>query len=92
MTESGDLLCGLVQAPPNFDRWNRAMRGAYRKGVQSFIEGGKLFNCPYEDIRKPSGRLSWSRAFIACWQDGFKDAARYAAQREARQCVTDECV
>lgn len=73
-----DLLCGLVPKPSYFDHWNRAMRGTYRKGIEAFIAGKTLADCPYEDIRKPSGRLSWSRAFIICWHDGFKDAEKYS--------------
>jgi hypothetical protein len=33
-------------------------------------------DCPYEDKRKPSGKLSWSRAFINAWSDGLHDALR----------------
>lgn len=78
-SESNDLLCGLVPKPSNFDNWNRAMRGVYRKGIEAFMAGKNISDCPYEDIRKPSGRLSWSRSFIICWEDGFRDAAKYAA-------------
>lgn len=65
--------------PSNFDRWNRAMRGAYMKGRRAFDAGQPETSCPYEDIRKPSGLLSWSRAFIRAWEDGWKDAERDAA-------------
>ena len=27
--------------------------------------------CPYQDKRKPSGGLSWSRSFIKAWLDGL---------------------
>lgn len=53
--------------PPLFSSWNRAHRGAYRRG---FHAAGTGEPCPYEDHRKPSGRLSWSRSFIRTWEDG----------------------
>lgn len=60
--------------PDRFDRWNRAHRGAYKKGVAAFNEGKKIRDCPYIDKRKESGRLSWSRSFICAWDDGWRDA------------------
>jgi len=56
-----------------FRGWNRAMVGAYKKGHKAKNEGHPISACPYEDIRKPSGKLSWSRAFIRAWQDGWFD-------------------
>jgi ribosome modulation factor len=60
--------------PHLFHQWNRAMQGAYKKGVLAFREGVPLSGCPYQDKRKPSGRLSWSRAFESAWRDGWRDA------------------
>lgn len=65
-----------MKLPGNFENWNPAMRGAYMKGRKAFAEGESKSDCPYEDKRKPSGRLSWSRAFIRAWQDGYRDAQR----------------
>lgn len=50
------------------------MRGAFIKGVSAFFSGANESECPYDDIRKPSGKLSWSRAFINSWLDGFEYA------------------
>ena len=60
--------------PANFGAWNPAMRGAFLKGSAHCLEGGSIDDCPYQDKRKPSGKLSWSRAFINAWRDGFQYA------------------
>jgi hypothetical protein len=65
--------------PPGFENWNRALRGAYRKGYESFGAGIEFQSCPYEDKRKPSGKLSWSRSFIRAWEDGWEEAKKQAA-------------
>lgn len=70
------LLCGLVKIPRLFEFWNPAMRGAYKKGIQAFIDGKNTDDCPYKDKRKASGGLSWSRAFLKTWHDGFEAAAK----------------
>ena len=61
--------------PPRFESWNRAMRGAFRKGYEAQQSGSGKDTCPYADKRKPSGKLSWSRAFITSWHDGWEWAA-----------------
>jgi ribosome modulation factor len=60
--------------PSNFLRWNRALRGAFLKGAAAHLAGENLGACPYDDKRKPSGRLSWSRAFRNAWRDGWEYA------------------
>ena len=73
-------VCHSVQGftePANITSWNRAHAGAYRKGVLARAAGMDLAQCPYEDRRKASGRISWSRSFITAWQDGWQDADRY---------------
>ncbi len=72
-------LFGIVPVPSLFTQSNRAMRGAYTKGVAAFFSGLSIEDCPYRDKRKASGGLSWSRAFITCWRDGFSDAGRAMA-------------
>jgi hypothetical protein len=67
----------LVQ-PPGFQSWNRALQGAYKKGWQAFFNSKDEGDCPYRDKRKDCGRLTWSRSFIAAWQDGFADARKSA--------------
>lgn len=64
--------------PQGFENWNPAHRGAYLKGWRAFVAGEPRGACPYVDIRKPSGRLSWSRSFIRAWEDGWDDAQKDA--------------
>ena len=65
-----------IKPPEGFDKWNRSMRGAYMKGARAFLSGETLGDCPYRDHRTDSGRLSWSRAYIRAWSDGFVDAEK----------------
>ena len=65
-----------VIEPYGFERWNRALQGAYRKGWAAAEAGQTEDDCPYEDKRKPSGKLSWSRSFIRAWHDGWAAASR----------------
>lgn len=62
-----------MNLPNGFEKWNPAMRGAYLKGRKACENGMSIDDCPYKDKRKPSGGLSWSRAFIRAWEDGFRD-------------------
>jgi len=75
-----------ISFPRDFAKWNRAYRGAYMKGVHAALEGHAFSECPYVDIRKPSGKLSWSRAFIRAWQDGWQyaDSDRESAKTTAQ--------
>jgi ribosome modulation factor len=76
--------------PRNFAMWNRAHRGAYRKGYSAGASGEPIESCPYEDRRKESGRLSWSRSFITAWTDGWEEGRKqfiiteYHANRSGR--------
>jgi ribosome modulation factor len=54
----------------NFPK-SRALRGAFLKGMRAGLAGHLKTECPYIDRRKPSGKLSWSRAFINAWHDGW---------------------
>jgi hypothetical protein len=69
----------MMPTPAGFENWNPALRGAYRKGCVAATAGEPLSACPYEDRRKASGRLTWSRAFISAWRDGWQDTHRAAA-------------
>lgn len=64
-----------MNLPDGFEKWNSALRGAFKKGIQSYLDGAPMGACPYEDKRKVDGRLSWSRSFIAAWHDGWEWAA-----------------
>ena len=70
-----------AELPRGIELWNRAHRGAYMKGRCAALEGKSLNDCPYEDLRKPSGKLSWSRSFITAWRDGFKDMKEIISDR-----------
>jgi ribosome modulation factor len=61
-----------MKPPRGFETWNRALRGAYRKGHETGLNGLAATSCPYIDKRKQSGRLTWSRGFITAWHDGWK--------------------
>lgn len=58
--------------PSDAHRWNRALRGAFLKGQRARAAGDQLTDCPYADIRKLDGRLTWSRSFERAWVDGWK--------------------
>jgi ribosome modulation factor len=64
-----------MSLPDGFEKWNPAMRGAFKKGMQAQKDGAQKEACPYKDKRKPDGRLSWSRSFMAAWRDGWEWAA-----------------
>lgn len=71
--------------PPGFEHWNPAMRGAYLKGWRAYHEGLELSDCPYRDKRKDNGRITWSRAFLLTWRDGYNDAKKQKAETRG-QC------
>jgi ribosome modulation factor len=50
--------------------------GAKRKGQEAALAGLSEQACPYEDKRKDSGRLTWSRAFINAWRDGHRSVTQ----------------
>jgi hypothetical protein len=68
-----------VKAPDGFEKWNPAMRGAFRKGYDAGVSGYPC-SSPYADKRKDDGRLTWSRAFASAWRDGW------LAGDEQRKC------
>jgi hypothetical protein len=57
--------------PEGFDKWNPSMRGVFKKGHTAFLEGQGLEDCPYKDKRNDAGRITWSRAYIGAWRDGW---------------------
>lgn len=60
--------------PPNFDKWTKGLQKAWLSGNRAALaRSATLADCPYEDKRKADGRLTWSRAYINAWRDGFKD-------------------
>ena len=70
-------LVGLVKSePPRWDRFNRALQGAYIKAARARKDGEGRESCPYRDVRKWDGRLTWSRAFETAWLEGHTDASK----------------
>ena len=70
-----------MKTPARFDQWSPAWRGAYRKGYEAGAAGVARENCPYDDKRKWNGRLTWSRAFMSCWCDGWEAGREEHEQR-----------
>jgi hypothetical protein len=62
----------VMNLPQGSFRCNKALLGAFKKGVLAHQAGQPIEACPYSDKRKPDGRLSWSRAFRTMWQDGWR--------------------
>lgn len=54
--------------------------GAFHKGMGAALAGESLEDCPYRDKRKANGRLTFSRAFINAWRDGFEHAKKNREQ------------
>jgi hypothetical protein len=65
----------LPNLPWDSYRWNRAIRGAFVKGIVAHQNGQPVEACPYGDKRKPDGRLSRSRSFASAWRDGWRWSA-----------------
>lgn len=59
---------------------SRALWAARMKGLDAALAGEPITACPYEDKRKPDGRLTFSRAFRNAWRDGWLEAT---ANRES---------
>ncbi len=74
-----------MELPWDFHRWNRAMAGAFKKGMAAHQNGQSITDCPYEDKRKWDGRLSWSRAFVKAWENSWTWAAQQSVAKESEQ-------
>lgn len=74
-----------VIEPPGFSTWNRALRGAYRRGFQAGHSGCSSHTCPYSDKRTTGGRLTWSRGFQTAWCDGW----RAGNEQRMQDIITD---
>ena len=66
-----------IELPFDAYRWNKAHRGAFKRGMREHLAGVSFDACPYGDLRKDSGRLTWSRAFIAYWRGGWRWAKKH---------------
>lgn len=65
-----------MNLPHDSYRWNRAILGAFKKGIVAHQQGQSIEACPYGDLRNLKGRLSWSRSFINAWRDGWRWSAK----------------
>lgn len=50
---------------------NKAFFGAYKKGRKARAEGRPITTCPYGDLRTDRGGVTFSRAFIRAWKNGW---------------------
>jgi ribosome modulation factor len=41
------------------------------RGHNAFKSGKSVSDCPYKDIRKRDGRLTFGRAWVKAWHDGY---------------------
>lgn len=74
-----------MNTPDNFEKWNPAFCGAYRKGWEAGRDSLPETACPYGDKRNSSGKITWSRSFICAWMDGWR-----AGDGERRKAAIDE--
>lgn len=58
------------------NRRKSPLDAAYLKGIQAQLEGADISTCPYKDKRKWDGRLTFSRAFLNAWRDGWEYAEK----------------
>lgn len=59
---------------------NNGFRGAFWRGGDAFWRGEPIEACPYLDKWTSRGSVTFSRAFIRFWEDGWR-----AAEAEARR-------
>jgi hypothetical protein len=59
---------------------SKALDGAERKGAEAFKAGQPESANPYDDVRDRRGSVTWSRAFMRAWHDGYHKA-KAKAQR-----------
>jgi hypothetical protein len=43
------------------------------KGRKAYLDGLSLHDNPYSDKKTDAGKITWSRAYIWCWHDGWTD-------------------
>lgn len=56
--------------------YSNALAGAVLRGMRAALAGEPITACPYRDVRKWNGKLTWSRAFESAWRDGWEKASR----------------
>jgi hypothetical protein len=76
-----------VPLPCDSYRWNKAIFSAFKKGIAANQSGLPLTSCPYRDKRKPDQRLTWSRAFVSAWANGWRWSDQQRGKPQADQCA-----
>lgn len=67
---------------------NRAFLSAYMKGFNAGAGGAKRSSCPYDDHRGNYHEMvTFSRAFIRYWMEGYDDATRAASKPIDRRTI-----
>jgi ribosome modulation factor len=72
--------------PYGFEKLNRALQGAYRKGYEARILGKKRHSCPYASGVLKNGRRTWSKSFRRMWREGWDMADRQGRLRFCPGC------
>jgi hypothetical protein len=62
---------------------NKALLGAMRKGARAATLNQPR-EAPYGDIRQYDGKLTWSRAFIVAWLNGYDEIMKQRAAKKRR--------
>lgn len=84
----------MIREPEGYSKWNPSMRGAFRKGYDAQKDGAGMDECPYKDKRTDTGKITWSRAYMSAWRDGWFWADKleaiedyYASRNESGQAA-----
>lgn len=54
----------------------KALDTARAKGIDAAMSGKSESDCPYRDKRTYRGRVTFSRAFMKAWLEGFRSIKR----------------
>ena len=53
---------------------SNGFRGAFRRGYLARVDGEPSHRNPYDDLRTSRGGITYSRAFMRAWYDGWTAA------------------
>lgn len=56
----------------NHDRYEKCVETVREKGRKAKRDGVPPEDCPYKDVRKLDGRLTFSRHWRKCWFEGYE--------------------
>jgi hypothetical protein len=54
----------------------KQLQTAYNKGRDAALKGEPIRACPYEDKRTHRGSVTFSRAYVRAWEDGWEQGHR----------------